>query len=115
MTEIMFYGEKGSLGIGPADYWVFDESGKEIRAEKGERLEVVPHVANLFDAVRDDVPLNSPIDVASTSTLMCHLGNIAHRVGRSLRCDPATGRILDDADAMKLWKRDYEPGWEPTV
>jgi hypothetical protein len=32
-----------------------------------------------------------------------------------LHCDTANGHILQDDDAMKLWHREYEPGWEPTV
>jgi len=32
-----------------------------------------------------------------------------------LKCDPKTGYILDDKDAMALWGRDYEKGWEPRV
>jgi hypothetical protein len=46
---------------------------------------------------------------------MLHLGNIAWRTRRDLHCDPANGHILNDAEAMKLWRRDYEPGWEPVV
>lgn len=41
------------------------------------------------------------------------LGNIAWRLGRSLRCDAKTGRILGDAEAMRLWGREYQKGWEP--
>jgi len=44
---------------------------------------------------------------------MCHLGNISQRLGPSLHCDPTNGHIVDDAEAIKLWKRRYEPGWEP--
>jgi hypothetical protein len=32
-----------------------------------------------------------------------------------VHCDPRTGRIVDNPEAMKLWGRDYEPGWEPEV
>ena len=45
----------------------------------------------------------------------CHLGNIAHRTGDSLTCNAENGHIIDNEEAMKLWKRDYEPGWEPQV
>jgi len=59
--------------------------------------------------------LNCPIEEGGKSVTMLHLGNIAWRVGRELHCDPSNGRILNDDDAMKLWRRDYEPGWEPVV
>ena len=45
---------------------------------------------------------------------MCHLANIAYRTGETLKCDPSNGKPTD-REAKKLWKRDYEPGWEPTV
>ena len=47
--------------------------------------------------------------------MLVHLGNIAQRTGRTLSCDPKTGRILGDDDAMRYWKREYQPGWEPRV
>jgi hypothetical protein len=43
------------------------------------------------------------------------LGNIAHRLQRDLKCDPRTGRVLDDPEADALWAREYEPGWAPKV
>ena len=43
---------------------------------------------------------------------LCHLANIAYRVGHTLRCDPKNGRIVDAA-AQTLWGRSYEKGWEP--
>jgi hypothetical protein len=45
--------------------------------------------------------------------MLIHLGNIAQRTGRTLMCDSKTGRIQNDDDAMRYWKREYEPGWEP--
>ena len=54
-------------------------------------------------------------EIVCISTQLVQLGNIAQRVGRSLRIDPTTGRILDDRDAEKLWGRTYEKGWEIRV
>jgi hypothetical protein len=49
------------------------------------------------------------------SILLCHLGNIAQYTGRKLRTDPASGRIVGDAEAMRHWQREYAPGWAPRI
>jgi len=59
--------------------------------------------------------LNSPIPEEHKSTLLCHLGNISQRTGRTLKCDSSNGMILNDPDAKKLWTREYESGWEPKL
>jgi hypothetical protein len=110
----VFFGENGALAINGSGYTVFDPAGKELRSEKGDGGDVT-HTDNLVAAIRAGAPLNSGIDEAHVSTLICHLGNISQRVGRSLRCNPADGHILDDDEAMRHWKRAYEPGWEPSV
>jgi hypothetical protein len=55
------------------------------------------------------------VNEGSKSVLLCHLANIAQRTGGVLHCDPSNGHILHNEDAMKLWKREYEKGWEPVV
>ncbi len=71
------------------------------------------HIVNFLDTIRGDAQPMAPIDEGHKSVLLCHLGNIAQHTGRTLTCDPATGRILDDDAAKQRWGRDYEPGWEP--
>jgi hypothetical protein len=43
------------------------------------------------------------------------LGYIAQRTGSFLHTDPANGHILNNPEAVKLWKREYEKGWAPKV
>jgi hypothetical protein len=123
---VIFHGEEGTLIIDRNDYRVFDLKQKLVDTVKddapaadqgvvgpGERLDAV-HVSNFVDAVRGQSVVNAPIDEGHKSTLLAHLGNIAWRTGRILHCDPANGHIRDDAAAMRLWAREYAPGWEPT-
>jgi predicted dehydrogenase len=112
--DVLFHGEKGSLAIAGGGYTVYDPAGKEIRKVTGRGGDAV-HVANFIEAIRETVPLTSEIEEGAKSTLLCHLGNIAYRTGRALRCDSKNGRIHGDREAMRLWSREYERGWEPKV
>jgi predicted dehydrogenase len=111
-VEVLFQGEKGSLAIIGNGYAVFDEKGKEIKNVKGTSNDAM-HVDNLLSAIRSGEKLNSEIEEGHKSTFLCHLGNIAHRTGRALHCDPANGRAQNDPEALKLWSREYASGWEP--
>ena len=113
-AEIVFYGEDGSLAITNGGYTVFDAKGKAVKTVAGPGGDAV-HQANFLAAIRGEAKPNSEIEGGHVSTLLCHLGNIAHRTGRALRCDPKDGRIVDDPDAMTHWGREYAKGWEPVV
>ncbi|MBI5760611.1 MAG: Gfo/Idh/MocA family oxidoreductase [Planctomycetales bacterium] len=115
---VKFYGEKGSLSLDErGGYVIYDDNNKESKKVPGTGNGEADHVANFIAAIRDDQPLrlNQEILSGHKSTLLCHLGNIAHRTGRTLKCNPEDGHILNDDAAMKLWRREYEPGWEPKV
>ncbi len=113
-AEIVFYGEDGSLAITGGGYTVYDLHGKPMKNVDGNGGDAV-HQANFVAAIRGTAKPNSEIAEGHKSTLLCHLGNIAHRTGRALRCDPKDGRVLDDPQAMELWGREYAPNWEPKV
>lgn len=124
----MIYGTTGAVLLDGNSYTVFDKDGKTVKeikdAPPADRTNTVSatgialdqlHFENFVAAVRDNKPLNSPIAEGHRSVTSLHLGNIAWRVGRELRCDAMNGHIQNDADAMKLWRREYESGWEPAV
>ncbi len=115
---ITCYGDNGSMDLGQdGSYVIFDKGDKKIAEHKPPSRGDAEHMANLLAAIRNDEPLNLNAEIAEghKSTLLCHLGNIAHRTGRSLQCDTSNGHILNDPEAMAMWARDYEPGWEPNV
>lgn len=120
------HGDHGTVVIDRDGYIVYDQDNREIwrrsRATGEATLDIRGgggltdrHIRNMLRVIRDDVPQNSPIDEGHKSTLLCHLGNIAQETGRTLHCDPSNGHIMGDDDAMKMWGRDYEPGWEVKV
>lgn len=114
MFGAAFFGEGGSLVVTGGGYRIYDRQDKLVEEKSGPASDQL-HVANFLAAIREGQPLNSEILEGHKSTLLCHLGSISHRVGRTLRCRPEDGHILDDPEAAALWKREYEPGWEPKV
>jgi predicted dehydrogenase len=125
---VLVYGTEGTALLDGNAYTIFDKKGKVMKQMKstevvdptntlsstGEDLDQL-HFANFIDAIRNGTPVTCPAAEGHVSTGLLHLGNISWRVGRELYCDTANGHILHDHDAMKLWQRKYEPGWEPKV
>ncbi len=123
---VTIYGSKGSIMLDRNFYKLFDLQGNPIKFEfeksasattntRGEGGLDVNHVANFFDAIRKDTPLQAEIKDASISTMLCHLGNMAQDAGESLKVDTKTGKVLNNDKAMKAWKREYATGWEPKL
>jgi hypothetical protein len=112
-AEIIFHGDNGSLAIEGAGYVVYDPAGREVRRVASPQIDQTGiHLRNFLEGIRAGVTLNSEIEEAARSTLLCHLGNIAYRTSKTLTCDPSDGRIQNDRDAMQLWTREYAQGWE---
>ena len=123
---VIFYGTKGTMTVpGGDDYKVYDLENKLIKDVKtelqeatrtntmgmGEKLDSII-LNNFVESIRGKDNLVAPITEGQKSTLLPQLGNISQRVGRSLNCNPLNGHILKDTDAMNLWHREYQKGWE---
>lgn len=122
----VIYGEKGTLvNGGGGDYKIYDDKNKLVKEVKptvqtdagntvsaSGSIELI-HLDNFIKGIQEEAAINSPVDEGAKSILLCHLANIAQRVGRRLTIDPAKGYILNDKEAMSMWKRSYEKGWEP--
>lgn len=109
---VVFYGDNGRLEIGRngCDITFIDGKTQHI----GPYADIKDHFRNFLDCVKDGAPqkLNAPMQEAMPSTALCHLGNIATRVGRKLRLDPQELKSIGDPEAQKLFSREYRKGYE---
>lgn len=125
---VIFYGSKGVIDhTTDGGYTLYDLDSKPVRSSFDANAKKVDatnrrdpglkdrHAANFVGAIRGEEKLTAPVENGHISTMLAHLGNIAQRTGNALKVDPSNGHIIGDAAAQKLWSRDYERGWEPTI
>jgi predicted dehydrogenase len=121
----IIYGSEGSVFVDRNKYILFDRNGKKIKDNQSASKEAgtalggggdmtTSHVVNWFDTIRGNGKLKSHIAEGVISQAMVHYSNVAYRIGKGFDVDDVSGRMYD-RDAMKLWARDYAPGWEPTL
>lgn len=121
----IIYGSEGSVFVDRGKYILYDRNGKKIKDNESGSSEAgtalggggdmsTTHVVNWFDGIRGNAKLNSHIAEGVISQAMVHYSNIAYRIGKGFDINDKSGQIYD-RDAMKLWSRDYAPGWEPVV
>ncbi len=122
----VIYGTNGTVYVDRDGYRLYDRVGKLVRNSKSATSEAGTalggggdmtdtHIVNFFDNIRGkSKQLNSPIEEGAISQMLVHYANIGYRTAKSFDVDPDSGYIYD-RDAMKLWDREYEPGWEPRL
>ncbi|HEX9652194.1 MAG TPA: Gfo/Idh/MocA family oxidoreductase [bacterium] len=119
------HGTDGTVLIDRDGYEIYNLSDEKVFAfakpQKDASMDIVgdgpmtvAHFQNLLNAITSGEQLHSPIEECNTSVAILQLSNIAWKVGRVLNLD-ASGHILNDPEATKLWNREYEPGWEPKL
>jgi len=76
------------------------------------RDQFVPHVRNFIECVRSRATPASDLTSGHTTSIACHLANVAMRVGRVLRWDAAKQDVVGDAEASKLFTKEYRAPWD---
>ena len=124
--------DRGSLIMGSTGTVLIDRDGYEIYDPKGAKISewrqhtntssadlvgadsmTDAHFANFIAGIRKGEKLNAPVSEGNIAVTMLQLSNIAWEVNRELQFDPKSGHIQGDPEAMKMWQREYEKGWEP--
>jgi predicted dehydrogenase len=109
---------EGSEGWVSANRGTHDANPKSILESKIGPKEIhlyesSNHYRNFIDCVLSRKETAAPVETAHRSITICHLGNIALRLGRDkLKWDPVKEQILDDAEAAKMLRRPYREPWK---
>src|SRR4051812_9903185 len=102
----VFYGEKGYMVLGDDGYKVFQKGDKLVdSAQKPKGRGETEHQMNFVACIKSRARPNCDIEEGHRSALLCHLGNIAQRVGRTIRFDTTGESIPGDSDAAQLLSR----------
>lgn len=112
----IFYGEKGYMVMGliEREGWKVYMGEKNELTESHEQEGPLTIVKDFVEAVRsnDKSKLTCEIENGNVSTSLIHLGNIAYRVNRKLRFDPATMTFPGDDEANGYLTKQYREGFE---
>ncbi len=103
-----FYGDKGTMIVGDRGWHVEDGDGSRSKPGPDGQGH---HVRNFLDCVKTREKPNADIEIGHLSTRLCHLGNIAYRVGKNLTFD-AQREAFHDAEANALLFRPYSSRFE---
>jgi predicted dehydrogenase len=102
---LMFLSRRGKIQVRDGENRIIDAGISAVSQDD------VAHVANFCAAIRNGENLNADARTGHLSTTLCHLGNIATRVGRSLDFDPEREQIVGDDAANALVRREYREHW----
>ncbi|MEW4571071.1 Gfo/Idh/MocA family oxidoreductase [Tautonia sp. JC769] len=111
-TEGSIYANRGQIDADPKALLDAELGPDAIRLYASD-----DHFRNFIDCVISRGETAAPVEVAHRSITICHLGNIALRLGRDrLRWDPKAEQILGDDEAAAMLSRPYRDPWAlPTV
>ena len=106
----IFYGTDGWMAVDARGFQVYKgEKSEKVMDEptKGGQWDTVPHMQNFIDAVksRKHEDLHAEIEIGARAAAMCHLANMAYRLGRKLNFDDKTRKFINDAEANKAMTR----------
>ncbi len=108
-TGTAFYGDEGTLIVDRSGWKVYDRS-ESLTADASELKRA--HLSDFYEAVRQRTQPACDLRTGQISSTLCHLGNIAFRLGREVRFDPDTQDFGNDTEANRLLSREHRSPWE---
>ncbi len=116
-TRIEIFGSEGLMIVGRhgGGWQVFVRTKNEkpvVKAEQNDHFPDPEHKENFVQCVRSRELPNADVEKGHRSTLLAQYANISLRLGgRKLVIDPKTEHVVDDAEAMDLFRRKYRRPW----
>lgn len=105
-TEGWVHVDRGKLDASPPSLLKAAIGPNEVHLFKSDN-----HHANFIDAVRGRSKPAAPIDIAVRSDALCHLQQMAIKLRRKLRWDPAREAFVNDDEANAMLDRPMRAPW----
>lgn len=120
---LVFHGTNGTLSIMRDGFKVAPEIWRPTRSKntpameamemKGESRAMDPaHIRNFLDCVKSRERPVADVEEGHLTATMCHLGNIATRLGRSLKWNAEKEEFEGDREANEMLFRPYRAPWK---
>ena len=111
-NTVRFVGSEGAVwvsdgghGADPAPLWDSKIGPDDVHLKSGNLQ------TDFIDCVKTRQPTISPIDDAVYSDNISHLADIAIRLGRKVKWEPAACRVVDDPEAARMLTRSIREPW----
>jgi predicted dehydrogenase len=120
-SGLTFHGTKATMTLTRRGIEIMGETWRGLDAPKQPQAadakypgseQHAAHIRNFLDCVKSRKRPNADIEEGHLTAVMCHLGNIATRLGRSLKWDPDKEQIIGDAEANRMCDRPYRAPWK---
>jgi predicted dehydrogenase len=110
----VFVGDEGWIHVGRQGYLTAYPDKLLAESAEDAKLDhpVVPHHQNWFDCIRSRETAACDVAVGCRSTIVSHLGCIAHWTAQKLRWDPDMEAFHDNDDANRLRTRTMRAPWQ---
>jgi len=116
---VYFYGTKGVFHIGWRTGWTFYPASKSqsvihqpAQLHQPDNQNIRELWADFLDAIQNNRLPVCDIEVGYRATLLCLLGMLSLKIGRSIEWDAERGRIAGDEYANLFLRREYRPGYQ---
>jgi predicted dehydrogenase len=106
-TEGWVHVDRGILDTHPKSLLKVKITSNEIHLFKSDN-----HHANFIDTILGRTRPAAPIDISVRSDTLCHLQQIAIKLGRKLCWDPTRETFVDDEEANRLLDRPMRRAWK---
>jgi predicted dehydrogenase len=106
-----FIGEKGTIYVNRGKLTATPEevlqfSGGSVKLDVSNN-----HHSNWLDCIKTRQTPIADVAIGHRSATVCHIGNIALRLGRSLTWDPVAQTFPTDKEAASMLQREYRKPW----
>ena len=109
---VAFYGELGTLIVDRGGWKVY---GQKENASSGSSELLSAHCRDFVAAVKSRGTPHADLAEGCISSGLCHLGNAAYRLERSVAFDPASRTVIGDEAAKALLTANYRDPWQAPV